>query len=275
MNAHDRRRSASQESPHRVNSLQIELGTAAGAGKAERGLREKLDWNRAARRRGATKRRQGDENPGGARHEDEVAPNGGTVEISSGEVDLVRSDDGLEVAQRIGHGGEQFGLAVVFQRSGIGEAGTDGEQALIVAAELMDEFGDNGTWTDHAHFAAEDIPKLRQLIELVLTHPAAGRSDAGIGPESVGGTGNAVRHGAQLPYLERTEVTPHAGLAKEDGALRIQPDEDSTENQGRKSEQEEAKGTENVQATFHYVVSKAKDKANTGTSTELPACERP
>ena len=61
-----------------------------------------------------------------------------------------------------------------------GDAGEDGVVLLDISPIPRDFLLDDGTGTDEAHFAFEDVQELGQLIEASLSEEGAALGDAGI-----------------------------------------------------------------------------------------------
>lgn len=78
---------------------------------------------------------------------------------------------------------DSFGIVYIASSAGLPHAGDAGENGVV----LLDIFPiprnfllDDGTGTDEAHFAVQNIQELRQLIEAGLSKEGAALCDAGI-----------------------------------------------------------------------------------------------
>src|SRR4051812_23382818 len=94
--------------------------------------------------------------------------------------------------------------------------------------ELIDEVRPLRPRTDERHVAFEDVPELRQLVEIEASqHPAERRAPWIVvaRPDGAGLAFGVVVHRSKLVDRERLAVEAHALLMKEDGAFRRQSNE--------------------------------------------------
>lgn len=78
---------------------------------------------------------------------------------------------------------DSFGIVYIASAAGLphaGDAGEDGVILLDISPIPRDFLLDDGTGTDEAHFAFEDVQELGQLIEAGLSEEGAALGDAGI-----------------------------------------------------------------------------------------------
>ena|SRR5579885_251292 len=98
------------------------------------------------------------------------------------------------------------------------EAGFDFVAAALEFAIARQVLRQQRPWTYEAHFAAENIPEFRKLIEAGGAEEAADtRETLGIRQRLAGGI-ERVTHGPELHQSERTLAQPGTSLAEEDGA---------------------------------------------------------
>ena len=77
---------------------------------------------------------------------------------------------------------------------------------------------------DQAHLAPEDVPRLRQLVNVPAPEHPADRGDARIPRSREHGAGAGLRapaHGAELDDPEHPPAAPEARLAEQHGARRV------------------------------------------------------
>jgi len=103
-----------------------------------------------------------------------------------------------------------------------------------------------------AHFTAQNINKLRKLVELRSAEPSADGCDSGVVGCGDRGAGCVVDddHGAQLEDTEQFAALADARLAEEDGAAAGEPDGQSGEKEQGRGEDEEGERKDCVEPSL-------------------------
>src|SRR5437588_476904 len=145
----------------------------------------------------------------------------------------------------------EFQAATSFERPQAGQAGSNAQTAALPALVLLDFMGQRWAWPDQRHVSAQDVPKLRQLVQAEHSHRAAYGCTPRIVAHLEYGTVNfiqsfqmwkhfvrIVNHGAEFEQGEFASAEPAPRLPVEDPAWRGQFDKHSQdEKQGRKQGQ--------------------------------------
>jgi hypothetical protein len=111
-----------------------------------------------------------------------------------------------------------------------GNAGADGVPFIVeryLLTEILDKLRPLRTWTDEAHFAAQNVYELRQFVETVLAESTANTSDSRIvGPSPLGFTvGLGIDfHGSKFEQAEAFASTADSKLSVENRTRGIESD---------------------------------------------------
>src|SRR4051812_16827288 len=149
-----------------------------------------------------------------------------------------------------------------------GDAGLDlvAQHVLRNAVlELLDEIGALGPRADDRHIAAEDVPELRQFVEVKPAEPLADRRAARVvvaRPDRAGLVLGPLVHRAEFVDVERLAVEAHPLLLVEDRPLRRVADERHDRQEGEREPEKrrprdgevDAPLQEAVEAPQRYVV---------------------
>src|SRR6202051_3208873 len=136
--------------------------------------------------------------------------------------------DVVQVIRELHRGPVDAAALAVVHLSPAGEAGSDREPRVVVGdalAELLDVADLLGTRPDNAHVAAEDVPRLRELVEMQATEHPPNAGDALVvhrGPVQL--LSRPRMHGAQLEDLERPPEVADAILRVEERAAILELD---------------------------------------------------
>lgn len=98
--------------------------------------------------------------------------------------------------------------------------------ALILAHNLLNIEASLGPRTDKGHIAAQDVPQLGQLIQMMLTQEAAYARQTGIFPPTTklrAGRFGVIVHAAKLIHGKGAAVTADARLLEEGGRAIVKP----------------------------------------------------
>src|SRR5207302_200929 len=98
----------------------------------------------------------------------EVAGGGAALDVLEVERELGGKHGVAIAALGVVVGGEDALLIAVDESGEVGDPGADAMDGAPDGVGGVDEAGDLGAGADEAHVAAEDVPELRQLVELVL-----------------------------------------------------------------------------------------------------------
>ncbi len=114
-------------------------------------------------------------------------------------------EDSVDVVPDAIDGIENLGLVGERELAEPGHAGSDREDLPILLLEQADELRILRARADQAHLAAEDVPELRELVEL-----RSGEESADAGEAWVDVTGECMPGGSvvHLPELEDSRVRP-------------------------------------------------------------------
>lgn len=154
----------------------------------------------------------------GSPDEAEVGAEAGLTHVIEVEAGFGRLDEDLVERFHFmgGDGGEQALFIAEGEGGGAGEAGAIGHVQGLEVGEL-------GTGSHQTHVAAQDVPELRQFVELIAAKEGAGPGDALVAADGDAGALAAFdAHGAEFVEGKLAAVAAHAALAEEDRALRIE-----------------------------------------------------
>jgi len=157
------------------------------------------------------------------------------------------------VGELLGH----RGLVAVPHLREAGEPGPDDEPLPVggkLAGELLEEARADRARPDEAHVAADDVPELRQLVELSRAKPAAeargllasalDQLGAEVGAKAFLG---APAQGAELEHLEDVSAPAHARPAVEEGRAAREQEPQADQQQKRQRDDEEERREQDVE----------------------------
>ncbi len=174
----------------------------------------------------------------------EVVRQGRVVDVVHRHPQLLGQDDVEVLVLGIGHLREQLILVTKLQRRKIGDARPHAEHALALRRRiLLDVARHLRPRTDQAHRPAQNVDQLGQLVDLRAAQQRAHARNARVAGDRQLGTAarGRVGHRAELEDAEDLAVAPHALLAIEHRAGRIQLDADR-HHQHRQGEHGQAEG---------------------------------
>ena len=176
------------------------------------------------------------------RDQPEVVQQGGIAGVVPRHPDLVRKDDVDVGLLRIPALGQEVGLVPVDDGRDVRDPGACLEDRAIVLRVHHDVLLELGPRADQAHVSAQDVPELRQLVDLGLPQEVSDARDSRVAAhrDPRADLRGVVDHGAELEHGERPEVPPHAPLAEEHGARAVEPDRDGRDQEDR-GEQDQAR----------------------------------
>ena len=122
------------------------------------------------------------------------------------------------------------------------------------------KYGPLRTRADDRHVAAQDVPELRQLVEVEAAQPAADRRAPRVvvaGPDRAGGVLGAFVHRAELVDLEGAAVESHALLRVEHRAPRSPADERRDDEQREPEDEQRRAGDQDVDRPLEQAVEAA------------------
>ncbi len=147
-----------------------------------------------------------------------------------------------------------------------GDAGLHGEAALVVIAVLVEFAHRRRSRAYEGHVTFEDIPELGEFIEGGLADEFADPGDTGVVLHfeheafhfillhELGLAGFCVTvHGAELVHLEAASVLAHAFLGEDDGAGRIDLDDDTKDDEKNQCHHGTDETAEDVESSFQRV----------------------
>src|SRR5690606_21877003 len=147
------------------------------------------------------------------------------------------------------------GGILVFRLRPPGEAGLDGKAKGELGDLLLDPrdvLRPLRARSDDRHVAAEDVPKLRELVDAGLAHEATNARDARVilrGELGAGGL-RIGPHRAELVDAEEFAVLTEAILAIEHGASRVELDREDDQRHQRQDDQAEDERGREIRHTF-------------------------
>ena len=150
---------------------------------------------------------------------------------------------------------QQVFFVAEVQRGGVGDAGFERQDAPLAGGVFLDVTGDLGAGADEAHLANEDIPELRQFIELEFAEEPAQAGDARVAvPGHTGACFLRIhRHGPEFEDEKGLAPLPDSQLTKEDraGVGELDRQGEQEEERAQRRQAEGRKG--NIESPFQAV----------------------
>ena len=163
-------------------------------------------------------------------------------------------------------GVEDLGLPRERELGEPGDTRSDGENRVVALPVLLDEAWIFGPRSDQAHFALENVPELRQLIELRPGEECAQTREALILRLDERGPARPVVHLSKLQHLQLTATAPNATAPVEDAARAFQLDRRSDDDEQRRQEQEHRRGDYDVECALERAVEPRAPVSRAGVS---------
>lgn len=113
--------------------------------------------------------------------------------------------------------------------------------ARILAHNLLNIEATLRPWTDKGHIAAQDVPQLGQLIQVMLTQEAAYARQTGIFPPTTklrAGRFGVIVHATKLIHAKGTAIAADARLLEESGRAIVKPHGKIAGQHNRRKEQQ-------------------------------------
>jgi hypothetical protein len=159
----------------------------------------------------------------------------------------------LVVPVRVRLPGQESPLVGVPDGRPVGDAGTDGQDRLLLLRVQVGIALDFRPGTHQAHITGQDIDQLGKLVQFELAQTAPHPRDPGI---VVGGGGGAHLlgvddHGPELENAEGTSVPPCPLAPVEDGSSVLPPDRQGDPGQNGAQEDQAAKRHQEIEEALH------------------------
>ena len=135
-----------------------------------------------------------------------------------------------------------------------GDTRSDGENRVVGLPVLLDEAWVFGARSDQAHLALENVPELRQLIELRPGEECAQTREALILLLDERGPARSLVHLSKLQHLQLTAPASYATAPVEDAAPAFELDRRGDDDEQRRQEQEYRRGDYDVECALERAV---------------------